>query len=193
MYYGCVINYNPKQKDMNTNMTGKKKLVVFFSRTDENYGVGYIAKGNTHIVAEMLASETGADLFQIEPVQSYPAEYDRCIEKKKKKKRAGARPEIKSDIRIEDYDMIFLGYPNWWSELPMAVYTFIEKHDWNGKLIAPFCTHEGSGLSATERRIQSACQGAKVLRGIAIQGSTAQHDASATRKAIHDWLKALEQ
>jgi flavodoxin len=178
---------------MNTNMTEKKKLVVFFSRTDENYGVGYIAKGNTHIVAEMLASETGADLFQIEPVQSYPAEYDRCIEIAQQEKRAGARPEIKNDIRIEDYDMIFLGYPNWWSELPMAVYTFIEKHDWNGKLIAPFCTHEGSGLSATERRIQSACQGAKVLRGIAIQGSTAQHDASATRKAIHDWLKALEQ
>ena len=178
---------------MNTNMTGKKKLVVFFSRTDENYGVGYITKGNTHIVAEMLASETGADLFQIEPVQSYPAEYDRCIEIAQQEKRACARPEIKSDIRIEDYDMIFLGYPNWWSELPMAVYTFIEKHDWNGKLIAPFCTHEGSGLSATERRIQSACQGAKVLRGIAIQGSTAQHDASATRKAIHDWLKALEQ
>ena len=110
-------------------MTGKKKLVVFFSRTDENYGVGYITKGNTHIVAEMLASETGADLFQIEPVQSYPAEYDRCIEIAQQEKRAGARPEIKSDIRIEDYDMIFLGYPNWWSELPMAVYTFIEKHD----------------------------------------------------------------
>lgn len=174
-------------------MTGKKKLVVFFSRTDENYGVGYITKGNTHIVAEMLASETGADLFQIEPVQSYPAEYDRCIEIAQQEKRAGARPEVKSDIRIEDYDMIFLGYPNWWSELPMAVYTFIEKHDWNGKLIAPFCTHEGSGLSATERRIQSACQGAKVLRGMAIQGSTAQHNVSATRKAIHDWLKALEQ
>lgn len=174
-------------------MTEKKKLVVFFSRTDENYGVGYITKGNTHIVAEMLASAIGADLFQIEPVQSYPAEYDRCIEIAQQEKRADARPEIKADIRIEDYDMIFLGYPNWWNELPMAVYTFIEKHDWNEKIIAPFCTHEGSDLAATERRIQSACQGARVLRGKAIQGSTAQHDTSATRKAIQDWLKALEQ
>lgn len=178
---------------MNPNVTEKKKLVVFFSRTDENYGVGYITKGNTHIVAEILASETGADLFQIEPVESYPAEYDRCIEIAQQEKRTNARPKIKEDIRIEDYDLIFLGYPNWWSELPMAVYTFIEKHDWNGKIIAPFCTHEGSGLSATEHHIQSACKGAKVLRGMAIQGSMAQHDTIATRKAVQTWIDILRQ
>ena len=73
---------------MNPNVTEKKKLVVFFSRTDENYGVGYITKGNTHIVTEILASETGADLFQIEPVESYPAEYDRCIEIAQQEKNA---------------------------------------------------------------------------------------------------------
>ena len=176
---------------MNPNVTEKKKLVVFFSRTDENYGVGYITKGNTHIVTEILASETGADLFQIEPVESYPAEYDRCIEIAQQEKRTNARPKIKEDIRIEDYDLIFLGYPNWWSELPMAVYTFIEKHNWQGKTLIPFCTHEGSGLSSTEKKLSKACAGSVLLKGIAIKGSTAQKSKDRTKQIVTDWLDGL--
>lgn len=171
--------------------TGQKALVAFFSRADENYAVGYIEKGNTHIVAEMIAARTGADLFRIETVKPYPASYDSCIEVARHEKQSDARPPVKGDIRVEDYDVIYLGYPNWWGEMPMAVYTFIEKHNWQGKTIVPFCTHEGSGLSSTERRIQSACPGGKVLKGLAVRGSTAQHEPETARKAVQAWLEKL--
>lgn len=169
--------------------TKQKSLVAFFSRADESYAVGYIEKGNTHIVAEMIAAETGADLFHIETVKPYPADYNECIEVAKREKQSKARPEIKGDIRVEDYDMIYLGYPNWWGEMPMAVYTFIEKHNWQGKIVVPFCTHEGSGLSGTERRIQSACAGVTVLNGLAVRGYTAQNEQEKARKAVQYWIK----
>lgn len=171
--------------------TKQKTLVAFFSRADENYAVGYIKKGNTHIVAEMIVAETEADMFHIETVNPYPANYNECIEVAKREKQSKARPEIKGDVRVEDYDVIFLGYPNWWGEMPMAVYTFIEKHNWQNKIVIPFCTHEGSGLSGTERRIQSACEGATVMKGIAIRGYTAQNEQETTRKTVQTWIKGL--
>ena len=166
-------------------------MTLYFPRADENYAVGYIKKGNTHIVAEMIAAETEADIFHIETVNPYPANYNECIEVAKREKQSKARPEIKGDVRVEDYDVIFLGYPNWWGEMPMAVYTFIEKHNWQNKIVIPFCTHEGSGLSGTERRIQSACEGATVMKGIAIRGYTAQNEQETTRKTVQTWIKGL--
>lgn len=180
-----------EKSTMNRMENKPKILVAFFSRADENYAVGYIEKGNTHIVAEMIGAETGADLFHIETVNPYPAAYNQCIEVAKREKESNARPEIKGDKRFEDYDVIFLGYPNWWGEMPMAVYTFIEKHDWEGRTIVPFCTHEGSGLSGTERRIQSSCTGAKVLKGLAVRGSAAQHEQESVRKSVSSWLEKL--
>lgn len=129
-------------------------LVVFFSRTGENYAVGNIEKGNTHIVAEIIAKEIGGKLFRIETVKPYPDEYKACVEVAKAEKENNTRPEVKGDVKVENYDIIFLGYPNWWGDMPMAVYTFIEKHNWNGKTVVPFCTHEGSGLSGTERKLK---------------------------------------
>lgn len=181
------------KKNINNNMeSNQKSLVAFFSRADENYAVGYIEKGNTHIVAEMIAAETGADLFHIETEKPYPAEYNLCIDVAKREKQSNARPAIKGDVCVEDYEVIYIGYPNWWGEMPMAVYTFIEKHDWHNKTIVPFCTHEGSGLSGTERRIQAACTGGKVLKGLAIRGGTAQNEQKTVREAVVSWLKMLD-
>lgn len=168
-----------------------KSLVAFFSRADENYAVGYIEKGNTCIVAEMIAAETGADLFHIETEKDYPSEYNQCIEVAKREKQSNVRPAVRQDICVEDYDVIYLGYPNWWGELPMAVYTFIEKHNWKDKIVVPFCTHEGSGLSGTEHHIHSACVGAKIVNGLAIRGSIAQHEPDVARKAVKSWLEKL--
>lgn len=96
-----------------TDMEGNKKvLVAFFSRTGENYAVGNISKGNTHIIAEMIAKETGGKLFRIESVKPYPDEYKVCVEVAKAEKESNARPEVKGDVKVEDYDIIFLGYPN---------------------------------------------------------------------------------
>lgn len=141
-------------QDITKDMKDKKVLAAFFSRTGENYAVGHIEKGNTHIVAEMIAEETGGTLFQIEPVMPCPNDYDECVDIAKKELETNARPAVKGDIAVEDYDIIFIGYPNWWGDMPMAIYTFIEKHDWNGKTVVPFCTHEGSGLSDTERKLK---------------------------------------
>lgn len=169
----------------------KKVLVVFFSRTGENYAVGNIEKGNTHIVAEMIAKETGGKLFRIETVKPYPDEYKACLEVAKAEKGSNARPEIKGDVKVEDYDIIFLGYPNWWGDMPMVVYTFIEKHNWNGKTVVPFCTHEGSGLSGTERKLKNVCRGAMVSEGLAIKGTTAQNSQPQALKAVQTWLKKV--
>lgn len=167
--------------------TGKKVLVAYFSHAGENYAVGNITKGNTRIVAEMIAERTGGKLFEISPVKEYPSTYSACVEVAKKEKEAGARPAVREDIAVEDYDVVFIGYPNWWGDMPMSVYTFIEKHDWTGKTVIPFCTHEGSGLSSTEKYIAKACKGAKVEKGLAVRGATAQNDRERTEKYIIQW------
>ena len=178
-------------QNITKDMKDKKVLVAFFSRTGENYAVGHIEKGNTHIVAEMIAEETGGTLFQIEPVMPYPDDYDECVDIAKKELETNARPAVKGDIAVEDYDIIFIGYPNWWGNMPMAVYTFIEKHDWNGKTVVPFCTHEGSGLSDTERKLKNACKGASVQKGLAVHGTTAQNSREQARKTVENWLERV--
>ena len=168
-----------------------KSLVVVFSRADENYSVGYITKGNTMILAEMIASKTGSDLFEIQPAKKYPADYDTCIDIAKKELNAKARPAILEDKDVSEYDTVYFGYPIWWGDLPMCFYTFIEAHDWNGKKIIPFCTHEGSGLAGTERNLKRALKGAEIMKGLAVRGSTAQNDKSGAERAIDSWLNGL--
>lgn len=170
-------------------MDNKKVLIAYFSRADENYSVGYIEKGNTEIIAEMIAEETKGKLFHIKPVIPYPADYNECIDLAKKEMNSQARPAIQGDAQVEDYDVIFLGYPNWWGDVPMAVYTFIEKHRWQGKTVIPFCTHEGSSLGSTEGKLKKACPGATFLPGLAIQGTTAQRNLQSAKQSIKAWLK----
>lgn len=177
-----------KERHLNT----KKILVAFFSRTGENYAVGHIEQGNTHIVAELIASATGGTLFRIEPATPYPDDYRACTEVAQREKRSKARPALVGDITAEEFDVIFLGYPNWWGDLPMCVYTFLEQHDWQGKIIIPFCTHEGSGLSDTENRLRAACRGASVLNGLAVRGSVAQNERETARRQVLEWLKRLK-
>ena len=178
-------------KDMNAE---GKKLVVYFSHTGENYNVGYINEGNTHIIAQMISDATGADIWEIAPLKPYPKDsYDECIKIAKDELKANARPAIQGDIDIEEYDVIFLGYPNWWGEPPMCIYTFIETHNWDGKTVIPFITHEGSGMAGTDKRIANACKGANVLtgKGLAIQGKVAQEHRDVAKSNVDSWLKGL--
>lgn len=184
---------NTKENNMNTSISDKKILVVFFSHTGENYSVGNISEGNTHIIAEMISDATGGTLFEIVPEKDYPHDsYDEVVEIAKQEKAQKARPAIKGDVRVEDYDVIFIGYPNWWGDMPMPVYTFLEKHDWNGKMVAPFCTHEGSGLSSTEKYIAETCNGATVAKGLAVRGATAQNNRDQARKSVNSWIDKLK-
>ena len=177
-------------KDMNTE---GKKLVVYFSHTGENYNVGYIEEGNTHIIAQMISDATGSDIWEIAPLKPYPVNYNECIDVAKKELNANDRPAIQGDIDIDEYDVIFLGYPNWWGEPPMCVYTFIEKHNWDGKTVIPFITHEGSGMGGTDKRIANACKGANILtgKGLAIQGKVAQEHRDVAKSNVDSWLKGL--
>jgi len=164
------------------------KLVAFYSRADENYFGGayrYIEVGNTEKAARMIAETTGAELFKIEQKIPYAADYNTCIAQAKRDKQAKARPELVSlPENLDEYDEIYLGYPNYWGTMPMAVYTFLEAFDWTGKTIHPFCTHEGSGLAGTERDVAKAAKGAKVVKGLAIHGSS----VDSAENAIAGWV-----
>ena len=139
-----------------------KKLIAYYSRAGENYFSGAhrtIAVGNTEKAARLLAELTGAELFHIEQKVPYSDNYDTCVAEARRDLRANARPELTAlPESLDDYDEIYLGYPNYCGTMPMAVYTFLEHYDWQGKTIHPFCTNEGSGLSNTEQDIRRAAR-----------------------------------
>ena len=168
-----------------------KSLVVYFSRADENYGVGTISEGNTAILAKMIASKTGSDIFEIVPEKAYPKNYRECTNVAKDEQRKNARPAYKGDIDTSGYDTIYIGYPIWWGDLPMVCYTFLEKHDLSGKTIVPFCTHEGSGLSGTDGNIKRLYKNITMKTALVMRGATAQNQRKDAEKQIDDWLKKV--
>jgi flavodoxin len=169
----------------------KKILIAYFSHIGENVGLGMIAKGNTEIVAEMIAERTGGTLLEVKPVTAYPRTYDECLKVAKKELAQNARPEIKPmDINPEDFDEIYIGYPVWLNEMPMPMYTFLEKYNLKGKLVHPFVTHEGSGLSAIAK-LKKAATGAVVTKGLSIYGHIAQNNRKKAQKDVDKWLKFL--
>lgn len=172
-----------------------KILVAYFSRAGENYSVGNIKKGNTKIVAEMIAKQTGGKLFEIKPQKAYPKDYKKCTARAEKEAEKNARPKLKSKVKkMSQYDTIYLGYPIWYGDMPMPVYTFLESYNWKGKTVIPFCTHEGSGLSGTPARIKKTVgKKAKVKKGLAIQGSMAQNSRTKTKKKVKAWLKKVSK
>lgn len=180
------------QKETQTTASARSNqrvLVVYFSRADENTGgVGYIEKGNTKIIAEMIAERTHGDIFEIKTVKPYPKEYRPATEAAKQEKEENARPEIVGELPdLSKYDVVFLGYPIWWSDMPMPVYTFLDRENFAGKIILPFCTHEGSGLSDTDRRIAETTK-ADVKDGFALAGHIAQNSPDEARSALYEWM-----
>ena len=172
--------------------TDKKCLIAYFSRKGQNYVSGRIVDlkiGNTEVVATMIRKLTGGDMFHIESVTAYPNDYTEATEVAKNELRAKTRPKLTGQVKnMGAYDVIFLGYPNWWGTMPMPVFTFLESHDFSGKTIVPFCTHEGSGMGHSEKDIAKACPRAAVLEGIAIHGT----DASSAASTVSSWIERLE-
>lgn len=168
-----------------------KSLVLVFSRADENYGVGTVEVGNTMVLAQMIAEKTASNLFEIERVTAYPASYDACCDEALEEQHADARPELKSMPDISGYDTIYFGFPCWWGDLPMPVYTAIEALDWNGKTISPFNTHAGSGESGMFSTLASKCAGATVTSGLTLSGETAQNDRAEAEASVDSWLSSL--
>jgi len=169
-------------------MANSKSLIAYYSRKGENYLNGNIVNltvGNTEVVAKKIQSLTGSDLFEIDTVKPYPNDYTETTNVAKDEKRGNARPELTATVEnIDSYDIIYLGYPNWWGTFPMAVFTFLESYDFSGKTIIPFCTHEGSGIGSSERDIKRLCPDAKVLSGLAIRGGS----VNSADSIIKSWL-----
>ena len=169
----------------------KKCLVAYYSRKGQNYVSGKIVDlkvGNTEVVANMIQKMTGGDLFPIESVTAYPKDYTETTDVAKNELRAKARPKLTGRVEnMKAYDVIFLGYPNWWGTMPMPVYTFLESYDLSGKTIVPFCTHEGSGMGRSEKDIAKACPKSTVLEGLAIHGTS----ASSAESKVSSWIDRL--
>ena len=165
-----------------------KTLIAFFSRADENYFGGamrYVKVGNTEIVCDIIKKLIPADSFKIEMKEPYSPVYMTCIDEAKKDLRANARPELVSyPDSIDGYDMIILAYPNYWGTMPMAVFTFLERYDFSGKIILPLCTNEGSGMGKSERDIQKLAPGAEIRKGLPITGSS----AAGSEGSVKRWL-----
>ena len=185
--------------------TAPRILVAYLSRAGENYNVGvtregsasaayagYIEKGNTAMMAAVIAEATGGDLFEIRTVTPYPDDYASMLRVAQEEIDSDARPELAETVEnMADYDVVFIGYPIWHAHLPQAIYSFIESYDLSGKTVIPFNTHEGSGQSGTQRVIENALPNSTVLPGLAIQGKVAQEDAERTRELVDTWLEGL--
>lgn len=176
-------------------ISGTEILVVYFSRTGEQYNVGVIDEGNTAIVAKMIAEKTGADTYEILPLEDYyPYTYRELTDVAKKEQNENARPAIKGELPdLSQYDTVFIGAPVWWGDWPMILYTFFEENAdaMKDKTLIPFCTHEGSGLSGFDKKLQKACPDSTVLKGLAIRGSVCQNDKAGVESKVTNWLNEL--
>lgn len=167
------------------------KLVLIFSRADENYVVGTVDVGNTMVLAQFIQQKTGADLFELEPVVPYAADYQTCIDYALEEQKNDARPKLKGLPDLAQYDTVYFGFPVWWGDIPMPVYTAIEALDWHGKTIAPFNTHEGSGDAGMFETLKRVCAGATVLDGLTMEGHVAQQDRERAESGVDEWLAGL--
>ena len=161
----------------------KSSLIIYFSRADENYAVGYIDKGNTEIVAEYVEDITNADMFKVEPLVPYAKDYNTCI--KEAKQRIGNAPIKEKIDDISEYEVIYIMTPIYWGTYAPEIETALKDLDFTGKIIRIITTHEGSGLANVPSDIKRICKGAKVLDdSIAIQGKEAKNSKS----KIEDWI-----
>lgn len=178
-----------------------KTLVVYFSQPETNSPDNMTKEeanstviidgkvlGNTQYVAEVIQKQTNADIARIEPVTPYTTDHKALVDLAKQEKYEDARPAIKDIPNIEQYDTIFVGYPIWWADMPMVMYTFFDKYDLSGKTIIPFSTHGGSGLADTVDAIKKAEPNATVIEDAY---SVSRDDVQEAEPEIVGWLKSL--
>lgn len=171
-----TVSNESKTDDINIENMGNT-LILYFSMS-----------GNTETVANYIHEEIGGDIVKLETVQTYPEDYDELVDYAREEQRDNTRPELERAIEnIEQYDTIFLGYPNWWGDMPMPIYSFLDQYDLSNKTIAPFITHGGSGLSGTSANIANEEPDAVVTEGLAINGD----DVDDCQDEVNEWLDEL--
>lgn len=156
---------------------GDHMLIVYFSRS-----------GNTRNVAQQIHQRIGGDMIELETVAPYPQDYDAVVEQAQREQKGNARPAIATEIpNLEKYDVIFVGYPNWWGTMPMPLFTLLEKYPVGNRTIVPFCTHEGSRFGRSRRDLKTLCPHARLLEGFEVRGSR----AAGAQEDVAAWLRGL--
>ena len=163
-----------------------KSLIIYFSRADENYAVGYITKENTEVIADYIKEITNADIFKVEPLTPYSKDYYTCLEEAKERTKTHNAPIKEKVPDISDYDLLYIGVPVYWGGMPEEMFTALKDLDFNGKVIMPFVTHEGSGLSAIPSQLKNICEGAIVKEGLAVQGSK----VNSAKDIVNKWINS---
>lgn len=188
---GCQNNSDDKQTTVPTDTTSDKEEGTTPTEENPKSLVVYFSwSGNTENVAKSIQAETNADIFEIEAATPYSNNYDAVVDLAQEEQRSNARPAISKAIdNIDEYDVIYVGYPNWWGDMPMILYTFFDDYDLSNKTIAPFCTSGGSGLSNTVNEIKELEPNATVTDGLHIGDSSASNPDS----AVSNWLDKINQ
>jgi flavodoxin len=151
------------------NQSAGKILVAYFSWS-----------GNTRGIAREIHQKTGGDIFEIELVKPYSKDYNTVLDEAQRDQRAGARPELKTHVQnMEQYDVVFIGYPNWWASIPMPIASFLEEYDFSGKKIVPFCSHGGGRLGQSVSAITKLCSQSTILEALSSGGSSLGSDIDA--------------
>ena len=146
-----------------------KTLIAYFSHAGQNYSHGKIRDllvGNTEVVAKKIHALIDSDMFYIDTVQKYPDDHMKKIEMAKQEYNEDARPELTARVEnMTEYDTVIVAFPNWWTTMPMAMFTFLESYDMAGKTIIPFATSGSSGMGKANEKLLVSCTGAKLLDG----------------------------
>lgn len=187
---------------LNISNTQNKILIAYFTWSDNTIvenpssidvdaetSASVLSPGNAELIANWIAEKTGGDLFSIKTQNKYSSDYDECLNQARKERDNNERPALVRRVNnIDDYDVIFLGFPNWWYTCPMAVFTFVESYDLSGKTIIPFCTHGTGGLSRTIRDLKNLLpDNCEVLDAIGVY----RPEVKNSKNKVLDWLKKL--
>lgn len=187
---------------LNISNTQNKILIAYFTWSDNTVvenpnsidvdaetSASVLSPGNAELIANWIAEETGGDLFSIKTQNKYSSDYDECLNQARKERDNNERPALVGRVNnIDDYDVIFLGFPNWWYTCPMAVFTFVESYDLEGKTIIPFCTHGTGGLSRTIRDLKNLLpENCEVLEPIGVY----RPEVKNSKSRVLDWLRKL--
>lgn len=157
---------------------------------DATTSASVLAPGNAAKIADWIQQEVGGDLFSIVVEDPYSSDYDECLDRAADEKADNARPALVNHVsNMEEYDIVFIGFPNWWYTLPMPVLSFVDEYDFSGKTIIPFCTHGTGGLSSTIRDLTAALpDDVTILDAIGVY----RPDVDSSRPAVRKWIKGLD-
>ena len=159
---------------------------------DATTSASVLAPGHVAQMAGWIQEATGGDLFSMQVTEPYSSDYDQCLDRAADEKAENARPALSTSVsNMEDYDVVFLGYPDWWATCPMAVFTFLDSYDFTGKTVIPFCAHGTSGLAASVRDIRAALPDVTVLDAVGVQRPGMDTPLDTAEATVQEWLDEL--